>query len=252
MKHLAKKSTVYLVNGTLGKAGLQLRKLPKPGEEVRLPEIPSWDPTPFIWLSSRKIKMVLDIGANNGQFATEIRRILPIAKIISFEPLKDVYAELVKKGKELKQFQAFNFALGNKKGHQTIHRSEFSPSSSLLPMGQLHKDVFPHTKKTFVEKIEIRRLDDLDIKITKPLMVKIDVQGFEDQVIDGGKKIISQADVILTEVSFQKLYDGQALFNDIYQRLHDLGFEFHGHWFQDVDPRDGSAVQADAIFIKKK
>jgi FkbM family methyltransferase len=248
----------YLINGSLGKVGLQLRRLPRSiseehqaPPEPELPKVEPFDPSPFIWLSAMKIKTILDIGANTGQFSTEIRKILPIAKIIAFEPLKDCYEELVKKGESLRYFEAHNFALGDKEDKVKIHRSEFAPSSSILPMGDLHKEIFPHTKKTFYEEVEIRRLDDLKLELPRPLLVKMDVQGLEDKVIDGGETTISQADVIMTEVSYARLYENQALFDDIYRRLYKLGFIFHGTTFQDINPRDGSAVQADAIFIKE-
>ena len=102
-----------------------------------------------LWLQSRNIKNVLDIGANTGQFAIRINEILPNVNIISFEPIKKCYEELLINTQDLKM-KAFNCALGEAEEPQEINISAHSPSSSLLPMADLHKEVFAGTN--FVEK----------------------------------------------------------------------------------------------------
>lgn len=201
------------------------------------------------WLKNLRIRTVLDVGANTGQFATKIRELIPGAFIYSFEPLGDAHASLLSEMGGDPAFKAFNFALGDEETKTVIHRSSFSPSSSLLPMLELHSAAWPHTAESGTEKIEVRRLDALDLSPEPNLLVKIDVQGFEDRVIAGGRATISQAACVVTEVSFQKLYDGQPLFDDIYRTLRALGFEYWGNWDQLLDPRDGRPLQADAIFV---
>jgi FkbM family methyltransferase len=203
------------------------------------------------WLRGLHIRTVLDIGANIGQFAMEIRDILPEAFIYSFEPLRDAHASLVSEMRGDSKFKAFNFALGNQDSRAVIHRSSSTDSSSLLPMLDRHKEAWPYTAGSTTEDIEIRRLDSLNLTGEAELLVKIDVQGFEDRVIAGGQDTISRAAYIITEVSFQMLYDGQPLFDDIYQILKGMGFDYGGSWGQLPDPRDGRPLQADAIFIKQ-
>lgn len=255
-----------IVNKPLRSLGIEVRAVrptPKIDPIAEVPEVheedvkvnphPKFEPfdlTPYGWLIEKNIKTVLDIGANTGQFAEMIHYMLPHAGIISFEPLSDCYDKLVRAGSKLGDFKAYNFALGNKEGKVPIYRSEFSPSSSLLPMGNLHKEAFPFTKEGSVEHIEVKRLDDLKLQIEKPLLIKIDVQGFEDHVIEGGQNIIEKASVIIVEISFEKLYEGQPLFDKIYTELKGLGFEYHGNWYQNNDVRNGTALQADGIFIK--
>jgi FkbM family methyltransferase len=202
------------------------------------------------WLKNLRIRTVLDIGANTGQFAAEMRSILPGAAIYSFEPLRDAYASLLSQMKREPAFKAFNFALGDVDAKTLIHRSRYSPSSSLLPMLELHKSAWPHTDEVGTEEIEVRQLDTLDLFLEPSVLVKMDVQGFEDRVIAGGRTTINAAACVITEVSFQMLYEGQPLFNDIYRMLRAMGFEFGGHWGQLPNPNDGRPLQADAIFIK--
>ena len=202
------------------------------------------------WLKGQQIRTVLDIGANVGQFAAEIRRLLPETFIYSFEPLRDAHAALVSRMGSDRNFKAFNFALGDNESQAVINRSTYSPSSSLLPMADLHKAAWPKTAESETEEIEVRRLDSLDLSLEPNLLVKIDVQGFEDKVIAGGRETISGAACIITEVSFEMLYDGQPLFDDIYRMLLEMGFEYRGNWDQLPDPHDDKPLQADAIFVK--
>ena len=202
------------------------------------------------WLRSLPVRTVLDIGANTGQFAAEIRDLLPEAFIYSFEPLRDAHAELVARMKGDGRFRAFNVALGDEDSRSVIHRSDFSPSSSMRPMLELHTAAWPHTAGVAAEEVEVRRLDSLGIEPEPELLVKIDVQGFEDKVIEGGRATIARASYVVTEVSFGSLYEGQPLFEDIYRLLGGMGFGYRGSLWQLPDPRDGRPLQADAFFVR--
>jgi FkbM family methyltransferase len=203
------------------------------------------------WLQDLNIRTVLDIGANTGQFAAKIRGIIPDSSIYSFEPLGDVHALLLVEMGDDPAFKAFNFALGEENATAEINRSRSSASSSLLRMLELHSAAWPYTAEAGTEKIEVRRLDDVDLPVEPNLLVKIDVQGFEDKVIAGGRSTIGAAACVVTEVSFKRLYEAQPLFDDIYRLLHDMGFEYRGNWDQLPDPRNGELLQADAIFLNR-
>lgn len=203
------------------------------------------------WLRNMGINTILDVGANTGQFAKSIHQVFPDATIYSFEPLKDCYEELIANFKDVDNFQAFNLALGDETGQVEINHNEFSPSSSFLPLATLHKDSFPFAQKERIQKVEIARLDDIatHLKLKEPILVKLDVQGFEDKVISGGLQVISQASILIVELSVELLYEGQPLFGDIYKTLVNLGFRYRGNYDQLLDPNDGKVLQIDGIFI---
>lgn len=207
----------------------------------------------FVWLTNQNIKTILDIGANTGQFARMIHEVLPEDMLYSFEPLGDCYKELIEKMKGVPNFKAFNFALGAEDVETRIHRSEFSPSSSLLPMGDLHKRAFPQTSRETLERITVKRLDGMADLLTCDgnLLVKLDVQGYEDQVIAGGYETFRKA-IIIIETSFQVLYNGQPLFATMFDMLRRLGFAYRGNLGQLRNSLDGSVLQSDSIFIKEK
>lgn len=201
------------------------------------------------WLQNRGIESVIDIGANIGQFAERIHTILPQAKIYSFEPIKACHQQLLTNTAQL-NIKTFNCALGDNSEELEINVSKHAPSSSMLEMADLHKDVFAGTDYIQKEKITVKRLDDVFPELGKlgKFMVKIDVQGFEDRVIKGGSQTLKKADLILIETTFQELYHGQLLFNGIYDLLSDLGFEFKGNYTQTLNAKDGSILYAESLF----
>lgn len=205
------------------------------------------------WIRDANFKTILDIGANQGYFAKEMRALLPNAQIHCFEPLPDCFKALVQHTQTDHFIAVHNIGFGEHNEQRFMYQNSYSPSSSLLEIADLHIRNFPQTQHTFQTQVEIRRLDDYlkDVELPMPLFVKIDVQGFEDKVILGGKNILQKADAILVELSFVPLYHHQPLFHDIYELLIDLGFEFRGAFHQLFDAKNGNVLQMDGIFIKK-
>jgi FkbM family methyltransferase len=207
----------------------------------------------FIPLAAYNINTVIDVGAHKGEFARMMRKALPAVQIISFEPLAEAYQELTASMKTNGDFKAFNFALGERDGRVEMHKNEWTQSSSLLPMAELHKQIFEYTRNETSEEIEIRRLDDVlrGVTLRPEILIKLDTQGYEDKVILGGSEVISQARLMVVETSFQTLYEGQPLFDDIYQLLRARGFSYAGNCYQLLSPVDGTIMQVDAVFIRR-
>src|SRR3989344_8752169 len=198
------------------------------------------------------IKTVIDIGANVGMFSREMRGRFPDVRIYAFEPLSSCYQELVMRMGSDNRFRAWNVALGDSEGKTEIQKSSFHPSSSLLQMTSLHKKLYPRSKDVETESIEVKRLDDIDnLILEKNILIKMDVQGFEDKVIAGGKKTIEKAAVIIVENSFIALYENQPLFDDIYKLLTSLGFSYYGDAGRHYSRFSGKLIYEDSVFIKK-
>jgi FkbM family methyltransferase len=208
---------------------------------------------PYGWLKGKGIRTVLDVGANTGQFATMIQQALPEARVYSFEPLGECCEQLRKTMEGVSGFQAFDFALGETNGQAQIYRNDATPSSSLLPMAELHKEAFPFAAQAQLETIKIRRLDDVihDLEIVDDVLIKVDVQGTEDKVIAGGEETFSRASVLILETTFVPLYQGQSLFDAIYDRLRAKGFTYMGTEHIIRDPRDGRVLQCDSLFLRE-
>jgi FkbM family methyltransferase len=204
------------------------------------------------WLRSFQFATVLDVGANVGQFALAANAVWPEARIYSFEPLPDCYQQLLVRLAQVKNFTGFNLGLGDKPGSLVFERNAFSASSSFLRMAPTHKSEFPHTRDSQQVTVEVKRLDDVVAKLSlgNPILLKIDVQGFEDKVLLGGEATIQKVEVIIIESSFEVLYEEQPLFDDIYRAMIHRGFVYKGAMDQMVSPKDGRPLQTDAIFMR--
>src|SRR5207245_5000762 len=119
--------------------------------------------------------------------------------------------------------------LGSEDRVMTIHQNEFSGSSSMREMSELHKTTFAYAAKPVAEaSVQVRRLDDVcrDLTLEPEVLVKLDVQGYEDRVIAGAPELLPRVKVVITETSFEPLYVGQPLFDELYKRITALGFRY--------------------------
>ena len=219
-------------------------------------DIIRWHKVPentLLGLTQYDIRTVLDIGANIGQSARFYRQVFPNALVYSFEPLPTAYREL----KEWAQGQngkvkALNVALGDHTGPMVIKEHvDFSPSSSFLESTHHNTTLFPQTSRQKDVQVNMARLDDIagDLKVEPGLLIKMDVQGFEGRVIEGGKEVLSQAVACIMEVSLQPLYEGQPTFKDLCLLMDGLGFEYAGNILQIYDEK-GRVIYLDALFRK--
>ena len=208
----------------------------------------------YRWLKDFNFRTILDIGANEGQFADKIHTLFPSSVIYGFEPIPETFALLQKNFKDVKQLKAINLALGDTTGEVSFNKNEYSASSSLLPLSENHVENFYYAVKTDPIKVKMDTLENVlsKEKIDFPMLIKIDVQGFEDKVIKGGIEVIKKADLVLCEVSFVELYKGQLLFAETYEMMKNLGFRYAGSIEQLRSPETNRILQADAVFIKAK
>lgn len=205
------------------------------------------------WLETLGIGTLVDVGANTGQFAQQFLGVRPDSLIYSFEPLTDCFEELQRTIAGTPGFTAYNVALGESDGEAVFFRSGYSPSSSLLRMGEPHKGLFPYTRDIASQTVTLRRLDSYldEITIRGGLLVKIDVQGAEAQVLKGGREVLSSADAVLAEVGYFPLYNGQSTIQEISGLLDEYGFTFMGMVDQYLRPSDSLPVYGDALFVSR-
>jgi FkbM family methyltransferase len=167
---------------------------------------------------NRPLATVVDIGANRGQFALAARAISG-AKVVSFEPLPEVAAIFQKVFSDDSAVRLHVSAIGEKAERKLIHLSARDDSSSLLEIGDAQSSFFPGTHEVGTLEIEVGTLDEFMSKeeITRPAMLKLDVQGFEMQALAGCKSLISNFDYVYCECSFVELYKGQKLAGKVNQ-----------------------------------
>ena len=201
------------------------------------------------------IDMILDIGANKGQYSKKIRKMGYNKKIISFEPLNDAYAILNKYALKDGNMITYNYAIGDENIKSVINIAGNSYSSSILNMLPKHVQSAPDSKYIAKQEIEIKTLDSIYpfiINKEDKVMVKIDTQGFEKNVLDGAKASLNHILIIQLEMSIVPLYENEMLFNDMVQYIEDKGFQLfsleNGHYNRE----SGQLLQVDGIFVNRK
>lgn len=200
------------------------------------------------------INLLLDVGANTGQFASLMRRIGYDEKIVSFEPLSTAFVLLQSNSIHDEKWICENFALGNEDSELTIHVSKNSYSSSILDILPSHISYDEESKYISDEIIKIKRLDDIFQNYYKPyhvVMLKIDTQGFERFVIDGANNSLKHILFLQLEISIEPLYKDETLFTEMLMILENKGFELFSLENGIRDSKSGKLLQVDGIFINK-
>jgi FkbM family methyltransferase len=206
-------------------------------------------------LDYHKIDLVLDVGANVGQYAKSLRDLGYSGRIVSFEPLSSAYSQLkTASKKDLLWEIAPQTAIGNQEGEIIINIAGNSQSSSALPMLDAHLESAPESAYSGSETVKLSRLDtiakDYIKSETKSIFLKIDVQGLEKQVLEGATAILPLVKGIKLELSLVPLYEGQVLFKEMIDIVEKLGYELYGIEPGFTAEKTGRMLQMDGIFFK--
>lgn len=210
--------------------------------------------TTVLGLVGTPVDLIVDVGANTGQFAREMRGKFPRAHIASFEPLPEPYAELAAWAARDGNASAVNIGLGEQEAVLPFHRHiGHSASSSLLPTRAEGVARFPQMGRSEVTEIAVRRLDDaldeLGLKAGPNTLLKLDVQGYESQVMRGAEQTLAAVGALIAEVNVGPMFEGQAEFLDLCQQAHAAGLRYAGNYAQYPD-KDGRVIFLDAMFVR--
>ena len=197
---------------------------------------------------------IVDVGANNGWFAHIIYAFDPKAKIVSYEPLLSHEADLQRLAAANSNFTYRLKAVGERKGRQTIHESSTSGLSSIKK--QL-TGVYEESFKTAIVNeydVDVVTLDSEFLHEKEKLLIKIDVQGYEMEVLQGAKKLFAKEEIacVIIELCTTPKYHGQALAPEMIALLTSYGFEFFDIFPSYYEKSSGQLTEFDAVFIHKK
>ena len=198
------------------------------------------------------INLVLDVGANAGQFASELLAGGYTERIISFEPLSAAHAKLSNYAKNHSNWTvADRTAIGAEKGSVEINVSGDSWNSSILGMLPFKAALSPQSAYVGTESVPLNRLDDLsNFSPNDRVFLKIDVQGYEKQVLEGAPRVLAACRGVQAEMSLLPLYEGQVLARDVWDFLISRGFE---PWALEPgfrNPKSGRMQQVDGVFFR--
>jgi len=173
--------------------------------------------------------VVLDVGANQGQFGADLRSSGYQGRIISFEPVPGCYARLARKAADDPAWTCRQLALGAAQGQGLLHRaSNEGASSSFLPMTEHHHAAAPAVRMLDTALVQVETLTgiwpSLDIAAGDRVLLKIDTQGYEREVLAGTGEHLQRIAGVLCEMSTVELYANSPLYFEIDGSLRQAGF----------------------------
>jgi FkbM family methyltransferase len=238
------------VHRLLRRAGYQLQRYQP--EQPKLPA--AQDLRLARLLRHERIDLVLDIGANTGQYARRLRQVGYTDRIVSVEPLSEAFNELERRCAEDPVWSARRLALGDRDGATELHVSANSCSSSLLQIRERHLRSAPEASFVSTETVPILRLGSLlhDLPAAQRIFLKLDVQGYEMRVLRGAGDALNLVQGIQAELPLVSLYDGDSPWYQVIAFLASRSFELVGVDAGFEEPDSGRMLQLDATFTRTR
>jgi len=201
------------------------------------------------------INILLDVGANTGQFAEKIIIYGYKKKIISFEPMLKAHKELNLKSKKYKNWEIYErTGIGEKKGVKILNISKNSVSSSILEINKKHLIDEPNARIISKEKINVVPLNNIlkkNFNKKHKIFLKIDAQGFEKKIIKGASKVLNKIKFIMLETSITPMYKREDNYIKIIEFMKKKGFYVWAIERGFSNKKTGRVNQLDIIFVNK-
>lgn len=200
------------------------------------------------------ITKILDVGANLGQYAQELRKIKYNGEIICFEPISSVFKTLKYNMKNDPKCNVKNFALGDKNETKKINIAKNLASSSFFSRAKHLDEIAKHTEYISEESVEIKVLDSIYDSICNPnevVFLKLDTQGYEKNILNGAVESLKKIKGIQIELALKPSYNGAPEYKEIFKIIEDAGFKLFSIEEGFEDQNSGQLLEIDAIFFKE-
>ncbi|NMG06553.1 FkbM family methyltransferase [Brasilonema sp. UFV-L1] len=206
-------------------------------------------------LKNHNVDTVIDVGANLGQYATEIRTEGFDGRILSIEPIPEVFSSLQKARAKDSKWSGFNFALGSENGTTQINLTNFSDLSSILEPTEYARSVAPAFEIKEKIQIPLKTLDSFweENKLdNSKVFLKLDCQGFEEQILEGAHESLKKVVGVQMELSLKALYKNQRLYNESIAFMKEKNFEIYHILPVFSDINTGRLLDMDGFFFKSQ
>lgn len=226
-------------------------------ELIKRKKHPSLNTHTINLINHYKIDLVLDVGANNGQFGSLLRREGYKGEIHSFEPVSHSFDNLKKTSLNDAKWFVHKLAMGAANGKEIINVSKASDMSSFLDSNDFGEEEFKKINVVHKETVEVETMDgflarqiiDLDKKRT---LLKMDTQGYDLKVLEGSLNSLDHIVGILSEISLIPIYSGMPHYLDALRKYEDYGFAITGLYPVTRESKSLSVIEMDCMLINKK
>lgn len=195
------------------------------------------------------IKTIIDVGANIGQYASASHQFYPNAIIYSFEPVPETFEKLKANTAKTENIKVYSCALGDTEGSIDFFQNEHSHASSVLEVSTEQKEAIPSTSNYKKIEVPVHKLDDFEFPspLLRPILLKLDVQGYEKQVLLGGENFVKNVDYLLLEMSFIRMYNDEPLFDEMHDYIKSIGYSLVGP-IGSLPSDNGQIMQMDMLY----
>lgn len=192
---------------------------------------------------------ILDVGANRGAWSRVAKAVFPMANCFLIEPQIEMKPFLDAFCQEFRGSKWFLEGAGATPGELTLTIWDDLGGSSFLPPES--KEVEEAGKQRRVPIITIDSLIQ-EGAITMPQLVKLDIQGFELEALQGGATLFGSTEVFILEVALFRFMKGQPLFHEVALFMADRGYFVYDFAGFNRRPYDGALGEVDVCFVKRE
>lgn len=200
----------------------------------------------------KTLDIVIDVGANLGEWSVAIATLLDPKKIIAYEPIPEVFTQLISNTKDYNHILCKQSAIGSFIGNIDLNVFKSHQLSSVLNLQDRGYDIHGIIEDSpKIVNVPVTTLDD-DLAVYDDIAIlKVDVQGYEAEVFKGGQQVLNKTRILIIEIFYQPYYDGALAFGDLFNVITSLApMKLLGISEPHCLP-SGIPIWADAIFTRE-
>ena len=206
-------------------------------------------------LRGRSVTGILDAGASTGRISSRYLRMFPEAHAYAFEPQPVYRQQLTSLARTNSRFHPFFVALSDAVGALDLHITHSPGSTSLFKPSARMRSLYPaETVAENVERVPVTTIDTWAEEQGNPeiQLMKFDIQGAELRALRGATRTLRTSTLLVyTEILFNSLYEGGALFSELDLCLRESNFVLY-NFFKPRSDSGGMLIQANAIYVHEQ
>jgi len=200
------------------------------------------------------VNLVVDVGANTGQYGERLRRAGYTGRIVSFEPVPDAFAELERTAAADPAWSAYPYALGREDGTTTINVVPGTLSSVLAPT-RFGAKRYTRLRDPVEHEVPLRRLEGLLDELlagteTPRPYLKLDTQGFDLEVFAGLGERAGDFVGMQAEVALMKIYEGMPRLPEALAVYESAGFEVTALYPVSRQSQTARVLEFDCVLVR--